>query len=235
MNDTVHTLSGAYALDALPPDELRAFERHLTRCPDCESEVGTLRETAARLALAAAERPPPQLKTNVLAQIREQRQLPPKGPIPVAHRPGRQREVAAAALLVAAAVLGVLLTRANTDLDLGREREQAIAAVLAAPDARRVSTSIEGARATAIFSWASGELVFAAPDLPALPASQDYQLWAIEPGGIRSAGLVPRDPAPVLAGALQPGDRLGITIEPRGGSEQPTTPPLAVLTLPDPA
>jgi anti-sigma-K factor RskA len=36
----------------------------------------------------------------------------------------------------------------------------------------------------------------------------------------------------VLTAALRPGDRIGVTVEPAGGTAQPTTPPVAVMTLP---
>ncbi|MFX7198000.1 zf-HC2 domain-containing protein, partial [Acinetobacter baumannii] len=35
----IHTLSGAYALDALEPDEAAAFEGHLDSCASCTDEV----------------------------------------------------------------------------------------------------------------------------------------------------------------------------------------------------
>ena len=52
--------------------------------------------------------------------------------------------------------------------------------------------------------------------------------------GARSAGLLSRagNAGPVLAAALRPGDRLGITVEPAGGTPAPTTPPVVVMPLP---
>ncbi|MEV5410480.1 anti-sigma factor [Thermopolyspora sp. NPDC052614] len=77
MNDDLHTLSGAYALNALPEQQQRLFEEHMARCEACLIEVRGLRETAARLGLAAAEEPPPGLRARVLARIAEVRQEPP--------------------------------------------------------------------------------------------------------------------------------------------------------------
>ncbi len=76
-HDELHTLTGSYALDALPPDELDEFERHLTHCGSCAAEVRGLRETAARLAQAVAEQPPAQMRAQVLAAAQRTRQLPP--------------------------------------------------------------------------------------------------------------------------------------------------------------
>jgi hypothetical protein len=58
--------------------------------------------------------------------------------------------------------------------------------------------------------------------MPAPPASRVYQLWLISVSGARSAGLTTD---------IQPGDHLGITIEPAGGSARPTTAPIAVLSV----
>jgi anti-sigma-K factor RskA len=75
--DNMHVLSGSYALDALDAQERAEFERHLQHCPSCQAEVRGLRETAARLAIARAARPPARLEQRVLAATYRTRQLPP--------------------------------------------------------------------------------------------------------------------------------------------------------------
>ncbi|HEX4816483.1 MAG TPA: anti-sigma factor [Nonomuraea sp.] len=66
MNDDLHTLSGAYAVHALPYAEWVLFEEHLRACGRCGAEVRRLRETAARLAEAVAEPPPAPLRARLL-------------------------------------------------------------------------------------------------------------------------------------------------------------------------
>jgi anti-sigma factor RsiW len=73
----LHVLTGSYVLDALAGPERKSFERHLARCASCQAEVRGLRETAARLAMARALRPPPGLRAEVLAAADRTRQLPP--------------------------------------------------------------------------------------------------------------------------------------------------------------
>jgi anti-sigma-K factor RskA len=78
------------------------------------------------------------------------------------------------------------------------------------------------------------EAVITAAGMTALPGSKVYQLWVITPAGAaRSAGLLPASPAgstpPVLAAGILPGDRLGITVEPAGGTAQPTTVPVVLM------
>ncbi|MBL0804656.1 zf-HC2 domain-containing protein, partial [Streptomyces albidoflavus] len=74
----LHTLTGAYALHALPEEERAAFDRHLADCPACTTEVAELTATAARLGLAEAAVPPPAMKDQVLRRIGEVRQEPPR-------------------------------------------------------------------------------------------------------------------------------------------------------------
>ncbi|GBQ01823.1 anti-sigma factor [Streptomyces spongiicola] len=74
----LHTLTGAYALNALGDRERTRFERHLAVCPACAQEVRELGATAVRLGLAATEIPPSALKSQVMARISTVRQEPPK-------------------------------------------------------------------------------------------------------------------------------------------------------------
>ena len=51
----LHSLSGAYALDALETGSERdRFTRHLSRCQSCADEVRGFREVATAMAFAAA-------------------------------------------------------------------------------------------------------------------------------------------------------------------------------------
>ena len=75
----LHTLTGAYATDALDADERAAFERHLESCASCRQEVVELRATAARLAVAASATAPAALRERVLAEASQTRQLSPLG------------------------------------------------------------------------------------------------------------------------------------------------------------
>jgi anti-sigma-K factor RskA len=122
-------------------------------------------------------------------------------------------------------------------LDAARSADAEIAAVLSAADARIASAATSaGGTATVVASRRGGTVVFTSSGMPVLPPSSVYELWFIGSAGVRPAGLVPTpDPAGaaavlVLAAGLSSGDAVGVTVEPAGGTEAPTTTPIVVLT-----
>jgi anti-sigma-K factor RskA len=238
-----HLLTGAYAADALAGAELAQFEKHLDRCPSCAEEVRELRETAARIGLATATMPPPAMRQRVLQAAIRTRQLPPAGRRPLVLGPPRRRArlrrpltaVGVAAMAAAIVVLAFLQAATQHSLQRAQSANQAIAAVLTAPDATiETRGTTVGGTVTAVVSPRDHEAVITTAGMPAPPASSVYQLWVIGVSGARSAGLMPgADPggtSPVLADGIQPGDHLGITIEPAGGSARPTTTPVVMLS-----
>ena len=107
-------------------------------------------------------------------------------------------------------------------------------AVLFAPDTLRVDLAGEGpapgSTARAFMSRHSG-VVFAANQLPALPAEQVYQLWVVPSGdnvAPISAGLLAPDASGhaslyfPMPGNVQVAAALAVTVEPAGGRPAPT-------------
>ena len=235
----LHILSGAYAVDALDPAEREKFERHMNRCQDCGHEVRGLQETATGLAMSAAQAPPPELKSRVLTAAAHTRQLPPVTEArAVAQRrpqwmPRLAVAVAAAGMAVVIA-LGITLARTQNDLNSARAQQHALAAVLNSPGAAVISARTTlGGSATVVVSRQLREIIFTSEGLPALPGNKVYQLWLMAPHHNVSAGLLPapangRTP-PLLASGLLAGDRVGLTVEPAGGTAQPTTSPIVVI------
>lgn len=77
MEQQLHLLTGSYALNALGDKERGDFERYALTDPQALEEVRSLSETAALLAYGTpAEAPPSALKADVMAAIRNTRQLP---------------------------------------------------------------------------------------------------------------------------------------------------------------
>jgi hypothetical protein len=239
----LHTVSGVFALDAVEGAEKERFSRHARRCQSCEAEVRGMRTAAARLAMATARQPPARMREHVMAAVDRTRQVPPV----TGERPGRPDRgrswrlrlaaVGAAAGGAAAAVFGITDAVTQHRLDAAQARSHALASVLAAPDAHLVTgVSDTGGTVTAIASRQRGEMVVSTSGLPSLPAARVYQVWLMGPPSIRSAGLLPSPQAgrtePVLASGVQPADRVGITVEPAGGTSRPTTAPIITMALP---
>jgi hypothetical protein len=249
-----HILTGVYALHAFDTAaEVARFERHLARCHSCPSEVRGFWETAARLGMAVARQPPPTLRPAVMGEVARTRQLPAVDERARHARPAPRLSLlprlatAGAALAVAAAVtLGVVLV--NTQDQLGRTQQQlsqarhqlakaqtqlaAINAVRTAADATLVAkvTSI-GGTVTVVKSASLHQIVVTTSGLPAQRAGKVYQLWLIGAGHnkIRSEGLLVthngRSGPTLISGVLR-GDTFGITLEPPGGTVQPTVTPI---------
>jgi hypothetical protein len=244
----LHRLTGAYALHALSDEESAAFERHLPGCEACARETAELSATAARLGLAVATAPRPVLREKVLRRITTVRQ----------ETPGRQAQAlplrarlrarvlsrwALAACLAAATALGGTAVwqhqRAEDARDQARRTEQAadeVAAVLAAPDARtRAAKLADGATGTVVVSRSRDKAVFVASGMARPPGGKVYQLWFDDGGTMRSAGLMDpdrSDQAVLMRGTVDKASGMGITVEPGGGSKQPTSAPLALMTFP---
>jgi hypothetical protein len=135
---------------------------------------------------------------------------------------------AAAASVAAAAVLGVAQVSTQHQLDTARASGAAIARVVTASDARVESgRTSAGGSVTVVTSAALRESVVSATGMATPPPGQVYQVWLLSPSGARSAGLL--QDTQLLASAVHPGDRIGITVEPAGGTKQPTTNPVAVI------
>lgn len=244
----LHTLTGAYALHALEPAERAEFERHLAACPACAQEVGELTATAARLGQAVGVTPPAALKERVLRQIATERQDPPRvaRPSHAGGGTGRRRTLSrfalAACLAVAAAAGGIAVwqhqeaTEAQGQAQASQRRSDALASVLGAPDATLTAGRLSnGASGTVVVSRGHDMAAFIASGLPEAPAGKVYQLWYEDGGKMRAAGLLaPRNgsDAVLMAGPVAKASGMGITVEPAGGSRQPTTDPLALLRFP---
>ncbi|MCQ6554216.1 anti-sigma factor [Streptomyces sp. C10-9-1] len=243
----LHMLTGAYVLHALSPEEHADFERHLRACPSCAQEVRELAATAGKLAAAVEATAPAELKPRVMARIAAERQEPP-----VVARQARRvtrlgrravpRLVLAACVAAAAAFGGIAVWQhqqaedARAQAQRAEQRADELTAVLAAPDAVVSGGELaDGARATVVVSRSRNQAVFVASGMPEPPAGSVYQLWYDDEGGMRPAGLMdPSQTAQVLLmdGPLDGATGMGVTVEPAGGSPQPTSAPVALMSFP---
>ena len=242
------TQTGSYALGALDADEVAAFEKHLAEHAETRNEATELGDTAVLLGLAVPPvSPPASLKASLMAQLDATPQVSaePPAPAPSAAPPllaGRAETRARArwssrpvvALASAAAVIGLIAgggAVATSVFQNNQRQEQAdlFAAINAASDSQRRSVEVADGTATLVWSEELQASALIVDGLERLPSSKDYELWYIGESGIRSAGILSADGSRtwrVLEGSMQAGDVVGVTVEPRGGSEQPTTDPI---------
>ncbi|MFF5638410.1 anti-sigma factor domain-containing protein [Streptomyces sp. NPDC012825] len=242
----VHTLSAAYALDAVAPLERRAFDEHLRACAECKHEVAEFQATAARLAAAASQAPRPAMKQWTMSAIDGVRQLPPRltGGTSREGRDGGLRHrglsfALAASVAGVVALSGLALWQQQENEDLRQRARQTaqhlgdISTVLTAPDARTTyGKTSNGALTSATSSNRQKKTVFTAAGLPVPAPGKTYQLWLSHDGTMRPAGFLHDDGTVLIEGETTGAKAVGLTVEPAGGSPRPTTTPLLLMTLP---
>ncbi|OFE17214.1 hypothetical protein BA895_17330 [Humibacillus sp. DSM 29435] len=133
----------------------------------------------------------------------------------------------------AAAVLAIGTFTIVRSLTGEKAPQSASQQVLEAPDATKtVHSFANGGSATIVRSASLGKAVLVGTDLPSPGAGKTYQLWLqSKDSAFTSAGIVPGagNQVVVLGGDAATAAGAGITIEPTGGSKQPTTEPLALF------
>jgi len=246
-------LAGLYALDALTPDEKAAVDAHLASCSEDHSEFATLGGvTPALAAVAEPVDAPPALKANVLAAYRAD--VAPKlvqAPVPVVRpvvaaspRPRRWQApnwmgwAAAAAAVVLLALISIYGLNLRQQADQANQRADQLAAAVAAMTAPGSQVAIlHGSGAAAGVSGfaafpANGSGYVVMTDVPAAPSGMTYQAWFIADGKPSSAGtMAPSSDGNVVAAGVTPTPGtsvVAVTLEPEGGSDQPTSTPIIV-------
>ena len=207
-HDEMVVLAPAYVLGALEADERRAFEAHLAECDRCATEVRSFSRVTSGLAQSVPQvTPRAALRDRVLHAVgaRDVRAAEPK--VHARWAIGNWLAYAACVAVATAAVLYAMNLRARVDLQGAPAAPQAVG--------------------RALWSRQSG-MVFAATNLPPLPAGKIYQVWLVAGGPPISAGLVAPDEIGRGVGIFRtPIDVTGpvtvaVTIEPEGGVPAPT-------------
>lgn len=232
MTADIHALSGAYALDAVDPQERAEFERHLAGCPSCQAEVDSLREAGAALAELSTQTPPAHLREEVLSGARQIRPLPPKV-LPIGQKRGWRR---AGVLLAAAAVaLGLVLVAYPRLNSQSGDRLAAVAAIQHAPDASATEQKLANGASVIWYRSASlDRTAVVVKNMPAPASGRVYELWLQNSAAqMVPAGFLPTggSASAVLKSSTPDAKGAGITVEPAGGSPSPTSLPLSVVAF----
>ncbi len=155
------------------------------------------------------------------------------GPGPAERRArARWRPLRTVGAIAAGAAL--LLGGVAVGAQLGEDsRNEALGAVVSAADAQRDEVELaDGSTATVVWSAERGQSAILFDGLTAAPAGRTYQAWYIDADGPQSAGTFDASgdaTAFLLDGALTAGAAVGVTVEPDGGSDAPTTDPILVV------
>ncbi|MDQ6523851.1 anti-sigma factor [Nocardioides sp. LHD-245] len=232
----VHALSGAYAVDALDDLERARFEAHLAQCAECREEVDSLREAATALGTADLVAPPAAVRDQVLAGIGRIRPLPPQSAGGTRATLRRRTPLLIAVAAAVVLLLGVGVASLQPwDGDDGPQELTAAERILNAADASTVEKSFpDGSSATIVISRSEGKALIRTTDMALAPDGKAYELWLQSPAGeMVPAGLMPdeADTTYVLDGDASEATGVGITVEPDGGSPQPTSDPIALFAL----
>jgi len=215
-------LATPYALNAVSETERVAIDRQRATAPPAvarafDDEVRAVRETMAVVSSATASEPPEHLRTAVLASTA---------------RPSRWRT----AILAAAAAIVVALAAFGAGIALRPSHAPTMAEqVMSAPDMQTVSTPIAGGTATVVFSRDVNGAVLLMNNVPPPSKGTVYQMWLVGDKGPQSAGTM--NTAAITPSttrtftSLDNASVLAFTVEPGGGSPQPTGKIFAKLPL----
>ena len=209
---------GAYALDAVSPDERTAIDEHLKTCDTCRAELKALSDTAAALASSVPSHSMDNarsaaVKQRLLERVRAEKRV--VTPIQSVTIPARSQPLPwwlAAAASVAFAVAMYQLVQTGRERDAVRtelvaetmrssalkdslaQAERTLLA-MAGPDVKVVELVANNRRPNARMFWAQATNTWTmfAHNLPTLASGRTYQLW-----------LITRDNQRISAGTFAP-------------------------------
>ena len=253
MDNRIEELLPFYALDALSDEERELVEAYLAEHPEVRAQIGELQSVAEALPYAVTPvEPQRRIKDALMARVAvdagarsrssERKQ---------ASRPSERRWAnlfpafsfaVAMVAVIWVVILNIQISKLRNDVSaLGKALvaqsnsiEQINAKISQTPASTVVTISLKGTEAR---PQAHGELiadpksasaVMVVTGLGQLEAGKTYQVWLIDAGGHKSAGLLTVDAngqAVLIVTsdtAIGSFNALGISVEPDGGSPQPT-------------
>jgi anti-sigma-K factor RskA len=229
----------AYALGALDAEETAALETHLQTCDSCRAELTKYRAVGDSLLMATPPRQPsPALRKRLQSQL------------PSAQRTTRPRRMwsfgrlamgVGFILLLMMNLFSLLQLRAiqmqQSSFLQQLNASQFALSMLAYPGTQAFPITGENLSGSVLLDRERNTAALVIWHLPELSEEQTYQAWLIEPDGHRVSAGVFR-PQPDMSYTTQPIYAkddvsgfigIGVTIEPAGGSEQPTGPRIFIV------
>jgi anti-sigma-K factor RskA len=234
-HEEAKALVAPYVLGAIPSEEIPFVRTHILSCDECMAEADSYLAIASSLSLAVDEVPlPAGFADRVVAAAmgaREDHQAPVAGLR--GHLSGRPRTdaktrrrwsfvpaIAGLALILAFGVMAANVFSARGELD----RNQEVLTAVLRSDKGFSFKGTSGAVAKMVPT--NGGSYLAVAGLQAAPSNHDYQLWLLDANGEPTSVAVfdvDNGVAILETGtSLEGFEGAAVTIEPEGGSDQPT-------------
>ena len=234
-------LKDAYVLGALPEEDRREFEEYFAAHPGRQAEIEELSAVAGLLALSPQEQEPsPELRRRIMGAVRAE-----AAEADTVHpRAGRRswlaglREtvgvrdlaLAAAAMLVIGLFSWSMLLQGEV-----RDLQGRVQGLQSQPQGPQMITlggagTKQGARVELV-TLDGDRAVLMAENMPPVPEGKTYQIWVIRGDTPQPSGLFePKGDsiAAVVEKPVEGADAVAVTVEPEGGSKEPTTDPMLV-------
>lgn len=252
LRQQVEELLPFYALDALTDEERELVERYLAEHPEARPDVEAMEKTASALPYGTTPiEPPRRVKSALMARVAAEERARVSEPAPrQATRRTLNVENLFRALSLGAATIAILWAIA-LNMQVARLRDEISALnqqvanqsesinqiITNLPQTNPSNVITVSLRGTESQPQAQGQLitdptsrsaVLLITGLPPLEAGQTYQVWLIDGGAPVSAGLLTVDEngqgvfVVDSEESISSFNKLGISIEPNGGSPQPT-------------
>lgn len=249
-----------YALGALPATQAQAVRDHMATCAQCRDEYDQLRGAVAAIALTAeapqtgAQAPSTLLKARIMRQVKTSANGSDQRSTDIGTAPGRSGSgpvwpayLVAAACLAFAIISSVYNIILSGQLNAGK---QEVARLSQRDTALSKSLTEERGTLSDVLSADSKHYVVGENDvvtrgshvyiamrgLPEPPRGHVYQAWSLPKGAkkmVPSVTFVPDRGVAVVTVTADARDTaaVAVSIEPDGGSKQPTSKPVLVVPL----
>lgn len=214
-----------YAVGTLPREQVEEVERFLRSHPEAAAEVRRMQDTVAQLVLSLPPETTSQASEAALVERLSRHEEPPrKRRVRTAREARRSPRWAALGL---AAALGIAAWLVLSPFSSSDRVGQLIARYEGQPGALSSRLTTEDGADLGTLVRLQDNRMFVAFERK--PANGVYQLWEIRGEDIVSLGVV--DDLTALTPPVAGGSTFGVTIEPAGGSAQPTAEPLVLVPL----
>ncbi len=236
-----------YALGSLPASDAERVRAHLATCAECRAELQALQPAVTSLAASAEQSPGALLKARVMRTVRADAQAHAQA------APAKKQPSVWPAYFVAAACFAIALVSTLMNLSLVGQLRQAQTKVAQIDrNSTGLARSLAQERATLAdimddsarrFPVNGGEVIrvrdklyITLHDVPAPPRGKVYQAWTLAKGAkLMSPSLTFVPDRHGVAVISLPVDArqtaaVAVSVEPDGGSKQPTSTPTFVVS-----